>query len=388
MNLYSWKRMIRAVLLVVLVVALSGLGTGCKKQETITIGLMSNLTSLVGTSSMKALTQYVDELNAAGGINGVKINLVVYDTKNEPAEAINCLKRLVERDNALAAVGLESSARAIPVAATADELKIPVIATTATNEAVTVDPKTGQVHPWMFRVCFIDPYQGYVLADFARNDLGLSKAAALYNVNDPYATGILMHFENRFTELGGEIVTKEGYQTGEVEFRAQLSNIKAKGADCILLPTDTYNDAILLGKQAADLGLDVTFLGADAWVADEVPKAAGKELEGSFVSSLAAVDAPEMQSYNQKYQQKHDEPPTYYSYMTIDAFKIVEAGIRAGATTREKMRDFIENAKNLELLTIDSFNMDPATHNPLKRPCVILTITDNQWKVHKTYVPQ
>lgn len=379
------KRLVATLLLIGLVAVTL---TGCGGQKTITVGMLSNLTSFVGTTSSQAVKQYVDELNAKGGINGYKINLVVYDTRNEPGEAVNSVKRLIEKDNALVAIGLESSARAIPVATAADELKIPVIATTATNDAVTVDRKTGKVHPYMFRVCFIDPYQGYVLADFARNDLKLTKAAVIYNVDDPYAAGVTQFFEARFKELGGTVVTKEGYQTNEVEFRAQLSNVKAKGAELLLIPTDAYKDAALIAKQAKDLGVKVQFLGADAWVSDDLLKMAGPELEGAYVSSLAAIDAPEMKEYNDKYRKSFNVEPTVYAYMSLDAFKLVEAGIKAGATDRQKMRDFLENAKNVPLFTVKSFTMDPKTHNPLKRPVIMLTIKDSKWKVHKTYTPQ
>lgn len=367
---------------------LAGLLTGCS-EDAIVIGHLAQMNSFIGQTSDKALRDYVDQINAAGGINEKKVKLVTYDCQGEAAQAANLVKRFVEKDDVIAIIGPEWSGGAIPLATVTADLKVPVIATTATNEAVTVDPETGKVQPWMFRMCFIDPYQGYALADFAYNELGYRKAAILRDVADPYAMGVAQYFSQHFTELGGEIVAEEGYMEGELEFRAQLTNILATDAEALLIPAAQYRVAGNAAQQLKDLGGSITLLGADAWVSDDLLTLAGPELQGCYVSSLAAIEAPEFKSYNEAYANKHGVNPTVYSYMALDALMLIEHMIRnENVTTREEMRDALENAKGVKLFTAQSFEMDPATHNPLKRPVVMLTIDNSQWKVHKTYVPQ
>ena len=383
------KKLFGYVLVLAIVGSLmTGLLSGCS-DDSIKIGHLAQLAEWVGQTSDKALRAYVDEINAAGGINGKKVKLVSYDTQGEAAQAANLVKRFVEKDDVLAIIGPEWSGGAIPLASVTADLKVPVVATTATNEAVTVDPETGKAIPWLFRVCFIDSYQGFALADYAYNDLGLRKASILRDVGDPYAKGVAKFFSDQFTKLGGEVVADEGYMQGDLEFRAQLTTIASKNGDCLLIPSAQYRDAGNVAKQLKDLGVSMTLLGADAWVSDDLLTLAGPELQGCYVSSLTAIDAPEFKAYNENYVKKNGVNPTVFSYMAMDAFMLIEDQIRnKNVTTREEMREALENAKDVKVFTTDGFTIDSATHNPFKRPVVMMTIDNSQWKVHKTYVPQ
>ena len=363
--------------------------SGCNTTETINIGHLAQMESFIGQTSDKALKQYVDEINQNGGINGTKVKLVTYDSRGEAGEAANLVKRLVEKDNVIAIIGPEWSGGVIPLATVTEQLKVPVVGTTATNKAVTINAETGKVNPWLFRVCFIDPYQGFALADFAFNDLNYKTAAILRDVGDPYSTGVSEYFTEQFQKLGGKVLADEGYRQGDVEFRAQLTNIDTTKPDVLLVPTARYAEAAMVGKQIKDLGISIKLMGADAWVSDDLITMAAVELDGSYVSSLTALDEPTFKTYNDAYLKKFGVNPTVYSYMAMDALMLIENLIKTkNVTTREGMREAIENAKDVKVFTVDSFTMDPKTHDPLKRPVVMMTIKDGQWKVHKTYVPK
>ena len=191
--------------------------SGCASQgKVLKIGYVTEQTGVeayIGQASIPALTDRIDKINAEGGIGGYKLELVSYDTRSEATDAVAVTKRLMDQDKVIAVIGPSWSAAAIPVAEIADTSKVPVVATTASNVNVTVS-EDGKLHPYMFRVCFIDPYQGYALADFAYNKLGLRNVAFLTDVASPYTVGVHKFFETHFVELGGKVVAQEGYSGG------------------------------------------------------------------------------------------------------------------------------------------------------------------------------
>ncbi len=231
--------------LVMTVLMLSALLSGCSGEKKVKIGFVAQMTgadSYIGQAAKVALEDRVKEINDKGGIKGYKVELITYDSRSEVPDAVAAAKRLIEQDRVVGAIGPEWSGAAIPIAAIADAAKVPFFATTASNIKVTVDDN-DKVHPYMFRACFIDPYQGYALADFAYKELGKRKAAFITDVTAAYSVGIQNYFETHFTELGGEVVAKEGYQANDTEFRAQISKVAESGADLLVIPTATYRDA-------------------------------------------------------------------------------------------------------------------------------------------------
>ena len=190
--------------------------TGLQNEKVIKIGHITSDTgseSYIGAASTPAIQDYIDKINAEGGINGYKLQLVSYDTRSEVPEAVSVAKRLIDQDKVVAIIGPSWSAAGIPIAAIADTSKVPFIGTTASNVNVTVN-ESGKLHPYMFRACFIDPYQGYALADFAYKKLNLRKVAFLTDVSSPYTVGVHKFFEDHFKELGGKIAPNEGYTQG------------------------------------------------------------------------------------------------------------------------------------------------------------------------------
>ncbi|MCE5208586.1 MAG: ABC transporter substrate-binding protein [Chloroflexi bacterium] len=379
--------------IMLLLVILSGLLVGCSQEKTIKIGFVAQVTgpdSYVGQYAKLALEDRVAEINEAGGIEGYKIELITYDTRSEIPDAVAATKRLIEQDKVVAVIGPEWSGAAIPIAEIADASQVPVIATTASNIKVTVDDN-GNVHPFMFRTCFIDPYQGYALADFAYKELGKTKVAFITDVTSAYSVGIQQFFEDHFTELGGTVVAKEGYQANDTEFRAQISKVAESGADLLIVPTGTYRDIALIAQQAAALNLDIQYLGVDGWVADELLTMAGKELEGAYLSSGVSSEMPEFKEYNAAFEAKHNQKVNIYAYYALDALYMIENGVKEslkanGEVTPVGVRDAIENMKDVQLFT-SKVTMEPDTHNPHNKPILIMQIADSKWNLIKTYEP-
>jgi branched-chain amino acid transport system substrate-binding protein len=383
-----------AVLSVIGIALAASLSAGCSQAKTVKIGFNAQMTgpdSYIGQAAKVALEDRVQEINAKGGIKGYKIELITYDSRSEVPDAVAAAKRLMEQDQVVGMIGPEWSGAAIPIAEMANAAKVPVIATTASNTKVTVDDE-GKVHPYMFRVCFIDPYQGYALADFAYNELGKRKAAFITDVSAAYSVGIQSYFEQRFTELGGELVAKEGYQANDTEFRAQVSKVAESGADVLVVPTGTYRDIALIAKQAAALGLKIQYLGGDGWVADELLSMAGQELEGAYLSSGVSTESPEFKDYNEQFQKKHNQQATVYAYYALDALYALEYAIgvsidQKGAPDPVAVRDALETMKDVQAFT-SKLSIEPDTHNPHNKPVVIMQITEAKWKIVKTYEPK
>ena len=358
------------------------------------IGFVAQVTgpdSYVGQAAKLALEDRVKEVNAKGGINGKKIKLIIYDSRGEAPEAVAAAKRLIEQDGVVGVVGPEWSAAAIPLGPISEAAKVPVIATTASNIKVTLNDN-GSVKPYMFRTCFIDPYQGHALANYAYKTLGKRKAAFIYDVGAAYAAGILQYFEAEFTRLGGKIVAKEGYQANDTEFRAQLSKVGQSNPDCLIVPTATYRDIALISKQADALGLKFQYLGVDGWVADELLSMAGKELEGCYLTSGLSTEDAQFKDYNARFIKAHGVKPQIYAYYALDALYALEYGIKTSLTRVGKVdtavvKDAIENMKNVPVFT-SSLTYEPKTHNPHDKPVSIMTIKSSKWQTVKTYKPE
>ncbi len=387
-SIFSW---LRVPLVLVLTAGL--LLTGCQQEKTIKIGYVTEQTGVeayIGQATIPALQDYIEEVNAAGGVGGYKLQLVAYDTRSEVTDAVSVTKRLIEQDRVTAVIGPSWSAAAIPMAEIADANKVPIIATTASNVNVTVDEK-GNLNPFMFRVCFIDPYQGFALADYAYNELGKRKVAFLTDVASPYSVGIQRYFAEHFVELGGEVVAEEGYQTGDTEFRAQLAKVKDSGADVLVAPAYTYRDAGLIGQQMNALGLTVTVMGADGWFVDDLLAMAGKELEGAYLTNGVSTDDPAFAPFNAAFEKKHGVKANIYTYYTLDAMHAIKYALeqsiqKVGKPDPVAVRDALENMKDVQVFT-SKMTMEPDTHNPHNKPILIMTIKDSKWEIVKTFIP-
>lgn len=363
--------------------------------KVLNIGHITALTgsdAYIGEGAVPALEDYVNELNVKGGINGYTLKVISYDGRSESADCVAIARRLIDQDKCVAIIGPTFSGAGIPIAKIVDDAKVPCIATTATNVNVTVN-EAGKVHPYMFRVGFIDPYQGKALADYAYNRLGRRRVAFLTDVASPYTVGVHQFFADRFKQLGGQVVMDEGYNKGDQEFRAQLAKVRSSKADVLMAAADNFKDPGLIAKQAKALGLKVTMMGADGWTVEDILKLAGPELEGAYFTTLASVDDPYFAPYNKAFAAKHNgRQPNIWGYLNLDAMKIIENAVRkvtagGGSPEPTKLRDAIENTKDLQVFTC-KFTMDKTNHNPLNKPVVLMKIAGSKFQVVESYAPK
>jgi branched-chain amino acid transport system substrate-binding protein len=365
-------------------------------KGTLVIGhvtVMTGTDAYYAPGAVPALEDEVAKINAAGGINGYQLKVISYDSQSLPAECVAVTKRLIDQDKAVAVIGPHFSGGAIPMAKIADETHVPIISTTATNVNVTVD-ESGKVHPYMFRVCFIDPYQGTALADYAYNKLGKRKVAFLTDVASPYTVGLHQFFKDRFTKLGGQVVMEEGYNKGDQEFRALLAKVKNSKADVLVACSDSYKDPGLIAKQAKALNLNIQMIGGDGWMVEDILPYAGKELDGAYFTCIASINDPAFAKYNADYRQKHPgKEANIWGYLGLDCLKIIENGIKVvtannGTWSQEKFRDAIENTKDLPVFTAAKFTFDKSNHNPYNKPILLIQIKDGKFNILGSYAPK
>lgn len=299
-------------------------------SETIKIGLLTPRTGKVaqyGINVENAAKLAIDEVNAAGGIDGKQVEMIVYDNKGDATESINLFKRLVDNDEVVAIVGPVISSTALAVAPLAEQKGIPVITPTATNVDVTLDSD------YMFRACFTDPYQGGIMSKFAASNLGAKKAAILYNSGDDYSTGLAEAFKENFEGAGGTITDYEAYTEDEKDFKAVLTNIKANSPDVLFVP-DYYNTVGLIAEQVKQVGLEVTMLGADGW--DDVQKDYGSVTEGYYFTNHYAADDTDaiVQNFVKSYQSAYEgNTPNALGALGYDATKIMCCAIDKADST-------------------------------------------------------
>jgi branched-chain amino acid transport system substrate-binding protein len=373
------------VLLCVLLVfsfALSGCGQKSTSAGTandiIKIGWMGSLSgdqAVWGQCEFDTVKMLVEETNAKGGILGKKLEVVGYDTKGDPQEAVNVAKRLTGEDKVVAILGPNASGNAIPIAPVLEAAKVPDIATVATNPKVTV--LDGKVKPYNFRVCFIDPYQGAVAAGYAAEVLKAKNAAILYDVGDDYSQGLTQFFEDYFVKSGGTIVAKEGFKSGDVDFRPQLSKIKATNPDVIFMPY-FFKEVALSANQARELDINATLLGGDGWPSEQLISMAKDAVEGSYFVNHLDFDDPEVQDFKARYKAKYSKDVELNGYLVHDAFLLLSDSIqRAGEVNSEKIAAAIETA-NIKGIT-GKIMIGKDTHNPEGKDAAIIKIVDGKY---------
>ena len=348
--------------------------------EPIKIGYLAALTgdsSPYGTAEMRSAQMYVTKRNNEGGVLGRPLELVVYDSKSRSEDAVNAVRRMIESDHVIAIVGSNSSGINIATAALVNEAKIPQIGTAPTNPLVTVDAK-GNVRPYSFRLTFDDPYQGFLGADFALNELHAKTAAVIYNVGSDYSHGLREFFIKNFEENGGKIVADESYRPEDVDFRAQLTKIKTRKPDVLFMPGLGKEMALII-KQAHELGMDdIEKLGGDGF-AEFMGEIAGPPLEGCyFILGSGYYTKPSLQPIFQLYRDTYKDDPREFGNVALayDAMDwLCYAITTAGSTDGTAIAKALENTKNLPL-AITSLTIDPKTHNPYKRTGFILRVNE------------
>ena len=368
-----------------LLLTLVVLALALRAQDTIKIGEYASLTgkeASFGQQSHKGLTLAIEELNAAGGVLGKKLELITEDNQTKPGESATAVKKLISRDKVVALIGEVASGRSLEAAPIAQAAKIPMIAPAATP------PKVTQTGNYIFRVCVIDPFQGTVMAKFAQNDLKAKKVAVLSSVSNAYSVGLAKFFKETFTANGGIIVSEKNFSEGDKDFRAQLTAVKAAGADAVFVPS-YYTEAALIARQARDLGLNVPFFGGDGWVADQLLEIGGEALNGCYYSTHFSPENqdPVVQAFVKKFKARWgaNENPDAFAALGYDAaYVLVDAIKRAGSTEGPKLRNALAATKNFSGVT-GVTNID--ANRDASKPAAIIAIKNGKLEFLKTVAP-
>jgi branched-chain amino acid transport system substrate-binding protein len=334
------------------------------------VNSMTGQEATFGDSTDKGIKLAIEEVNAKGGVKGKQLDLKTYDSQGKPEEAAVAATRFVTQDKITVLLGEVASSRSLAMAPIADANKVPMITPSSTNPKVTKDG--DKTRPFVFRVCFIDPFQGTVMAKFAK-ERGVKKVAILRDVGNAYSVGLADYFLSKFKELGGTIVNDQSYKAGDQDFKAQLTAIKAKAPEAIYIP-GYYTDVALIARQARELGLKVPLMGGDGWDSAKLFEIGGQAIEGSFYSNHYSPDdpSPRIQEFISRYKARFGAVPDSMAATGYDAAMVAADAInRAKDTTGEAIAAAIAETKGFPgvtgVITLD------ADHNAVK-PAVVLEV--------------
>ena len=369
--------MVMAAMLVIGLL-LAGCGGGDKAKPAATsneikIGGNFELTGGVanfGKQTVNGIQLAFKQANASGGVLGKQIVFVLADNKSEPAEATNAITKLITVDKVSAVLGPVTSSNVLATVQVAQDNKIPVLTATGANEKITVD--NGKVRPFAFRSCFIDPFQGRVMANYASKSLKAKTAVIYVDSSSDYSKGLSASFEATFVQNGGKIVAKEAFLQKDQDFKATLTKIKALGADTIFIPA-YYEEVGKIVKQARELGITSPLLGTDGWDDPKVVEIAGAAaLNNTYFSNhYSSQDKdPNVVKFVEAYKKEYNQEPSALAALGYDSgLLLIDAIKRANSTESVKIKEALEQTKNLQVstgvITIDS------NHNPVKSAVVI-----------------
>ncbi len=313
-------RVLRSALCAML--ALSAMAACTKKASNeIVIGHYGSMTgseATFGQSTDEGIRMAVDEVNAAGGIKGKKVKVITMDDQGKAEEAASVVTRLIEQEKVVALLGEVASSRSLAAAPIAQNKKIPMLTPSSTN------PKVTEVGDYIFRACFIDPFQGTVMAKFANDHLHAKKVAILRDVKSDYSVGLADFFTKTFTSLGGEIVSDSSYQSQDVDFKAQLTQIKSKNPDAIFVP-GYYTEVGLIARQARELGIKAVLLGGDGWDSPKLFEIGKEAINGSYFSNHYSTQStePAAVEFLKKFKAKYNKQPDGLSSVAYDATRML-----------------------------------------------------------------
>jgi len=369
----------RTLLAVSLLAALS-----CsKKQEGgIPVGQFGSLTgaqATFGQSTDNGVHLALEEINSSGGVLGQPLRLITKDNQSKPGETSTAVRELITRNKVVALIGEVASGRSLEAAPIAQRSGIPMISPASTNEKVT------EAGDHIFRVCFIDPFQGTVCAKFARK-LGAKKAAVITDVSKDYSLGLAKSFKEEFVKEGGVITGQQSYSGGDKDFSAQLTAVKADNPDVIFLPA-YYTEAPLIIRQARQLGITVPFVGGDGWDSPELVSVGGTAVEGCYFSNHFSNQSndPKVVEFVKGYRAKYNTDPDAMVALGYDSLKLLaDAMKRAGTTDPARVTAALGATKDFDGVT-GKITLD-AHRNPNK-PAVILQVKDGKFSYVETIAP-
>lgn len=344
------------------------------------VGSLTGSEAAFGISTRNGIELALEEANAAGGVKGKKLAVRVYDDESKSEQAGAATTRLITQDKVVAILGEVATSNSLAMAPIAQEAKVPMVSPSSTGVKLT------KVGDYIFRVCFIDSFQAYVMAKYAHDTLKFSKVAILTDKKSAYSEGLTEDFQKKFTEMGGTIVGVIAYSKGDTDFRSQLTNVKKLKPEGVYVP-GYYQDVALIAEQAKELGLKVTFMGGDGWDSDKLFELGGQAVEGSYVSNHYSSDdpSPVVQEFLKKYKAKFNTAPDSLAALGYDAARVVIDGLkRAPDTSGPALRDAIAQTKDFPgvagKITLDE------NRNTVK-PAVVLKVEGGKFKYVDTISP-
>ena len=344
-------------------------------------GDLTGRTASFGQSTKNGVEMAVDEINKAGGVMGRPVRVIVEDDQGEPNKAATVVSKLVNQDKVHAVLGEVASSNSLAAAPKAQEAGVPMISPSSTNPNVT------QVGDYIFRVCFIDPFQGDVMAKFAANNLKAKKAAILYDFNSDYSRGLREFFTRSFTASGGQIVAEQSYTQGDRDFSGQLTQIRAANPDVIYVP-GYYGEVGVIANQTKQLGIKAPLLGGDGWDSPQLWQLGGASLNGDYISNHYSVDdpMPAVQKFVADYKARYNILPDALAALGYDSMRVLADAItRAGSTDGAKLRDAIAATKNFPGIT-GTITIDK-DRNSVKS-AVVLKLQDGKFVYDTTIYPE
>lgn len=367
-----------------LLVAVGAVSTGCarKPQEPL-VGVYLALTGDMadfGITTRQGIELAAEEINAAGGINGQRLRLLVEDDRGKPEEARTVVTKLIDQQGVVAVLGEVASKNSLAAAPICQARGIPMLSPSSTNEEVT---RKGD---FIFRVCFVDSFQGYVMARFASENLKARTAAVLWDNGSDYSKGLSSVFKSDFQKMGGRIVADVTYAAGDVDFSSQLTRIRAAQPDVIYVP-GYYTEVALIGRKARELGITVPLLGGDGWDSENLLKRAGAALDGCYFSSHYSSDtgSPVVERFVRSFQERYSTMPNALAALGYDATWILaEAMKRAGSLEPRKIRDALAATRDYPGVTGQiTINEE---RNAVK-PAVVLQVKNGAFRYVTTIQP-
>jgi branched-chain amino acid transport system substrate-binding protein len=387
---------------------LAALTAGCgggASQEELVVGEFGSLTgndATFGTSTKTGVEIAMQELTAKSGgkIGGLPVRVVVEDDQSKPEEAATVVQKLINQDRVITVLGEVASSRSLAGAPICQSAGVPMISPSSTN------PRVTQVGDYIFRMCFLDEFQGTVMARFTAQSLKLKKVAILKDSKSDYSVGLAQFFTEAFTALGGSILIEQAYQSGDNDFRAQLTAIKAKKPDAIIVP-GYYTEAGLIARQARELGLKQPLIGGDGWESEKLIEIGGDALNGCYYSNHWALDAPDpkLQAFLKSYRDRFKSDPDAIGGLAYDAANVLfasleklseqdpqtfkglssaHAGSPARSEAEKKLRDVIASTANYGGAT-GTITLDQ--NRNASKPAVVIEIKDGKKVFNSSFNP-
>jgi branched-chain amino acid transport system substrate-binding protein len=350
---------------------------------TIKVGEVDPLTggvSQFGIGCHQGFVLAFEQINAQGGILGQTIELVTEDDQSKPGQSATAVRKLITQDKVVAILGDATSSATLESAPIAQTDKIPMITPTATN------PRITEVGDFIFRVCFLDEFQGRVLARFAREKLKAERIFTLTDVKQDYSVDLLKFFKDEFTKLGGAIVGEQSYSSGDIDFRAQLTPIRGSKPDAIYVP-GYYQEVALIVKQGRQIGLTMPFIGCDGWADQALLTIGGKAMDGCFFTNHFSPEdqSPIVKSFVEKFQGKYGALPDTFSALGYDAARLLADAIqRAGSSDSQAVRDALAKTAGFQGVT-GQISLD-ANRNASK-PGLIVTVKAGKFEIAEKIAP-